>query len=267
MHILDGKTTADRCYQYLSVQAAANNITPHLVVMTDGLDPASQVYIKQKQKAAEKCDFKFSIEVLNSEADFETKIAKLAADTDVHGIIVQQPCAYASFEKAKRFIPIHKDVDGFATESFFAPCTPKGILTLLYNNNIDVEGKHCVVLGRSEIVGRPLAKLLMNKNATVTVCHSKTPIELRDQLLREADIIFSCTGQPRLITPEKVKSNAIIVDVGITREPDGKLCGDAGRIEDWAHTDVTITPVPGGVGPMTVASLMQNVYIAAQGGI
>ena len=254
MHILDGKTTADRCYQYLSVQAAANNITPHLVVMTDGLDPASQVYIKQKQKAAEKCDFKFSIEVLSSEADFETKIAKLAADPDVHGIIVQQPCAYASFEKAKRFIPIHKDVDGFATESFFAPCTPKGILTLLYNNNIDVEGKHCVVLGRSEIVGRPLAKLLMNKNATVTVCHSKTKDLAK--ITSEADILVVAIGKPKFVKADMVKPGAVIIDVGVNRV-DGKLVGDV-DFDNVEYKVKAITAVPGGVGPMTITCLLEN---------
>lgn len=135
---------------------------------------------------------------------------------------------------------------------------------LLYDYNIEIENKHCVILGRSEIVGRPLVKMLLDHNATVSVCHSKTPIEVRDTLLSNADIVFCCTGVANLLRPGMVRDEAVIIDVGITIDENNKLCGDAGHVEDWSATNVAITPVPGGMGPMTVASLMFNVYEAAK---
>lgn len=263
MYSLTSKSFLEIYYAQLRECVAELGITPHLAIITDGEDPASQIYIRQKVKAAERSGIAVSIENIHSCEEYLDTVRRLSVTPEVHGIIVQQPCKYASFESVKATIPIEKDVDGFCTDSPFIACTPLGIMTLLDWYHISVYKKHCVVIGRSEIVGKPLAQLLLEENATVSVCHSKTPIELRNQLLAQADIIFLCTGVPYLITPEDVRNDAVIIDVGITHGEDGKLCGDAGHPEDWANTNVRITPVPGGIGPMTVASLMSNTYEAA----
>lgn len=264
MRILNGRTTADKIYNFLNTSAEYQDIHPHLAIITDRLDAASEIYICQKIKAGERCGVEVSVHEVKNELDYVDTIQKLSLDNKVHGIIVQQPCKYASFELARATIPCAKDVDGFCANSIFNPCTPQGIIMLLYDYNIEIENKHCVILGRSEIVGRPLVKMLLDHNATVSICHSKTPIEVRDTLLFNADIVFCCTGVANLLRPGMVRNNAIIVDVGITVDENNKLCGDAGHVKDWSATNVAITPVPGGIGPMTVASLMFNVYEAAK---
>lgn len=263
MRILNGRTTADKIYNFLNTLAEYQAIHPHLAIITDHLNVASEIYIHQIVKMGEKCGIEVSIHEVKSELDYIDTVQKLTLDNKVHGIIVQQPCRYASFELARATIPCAKDVDGFCTNSIFNPCTSQGIIMLLYNYNIEVENKHCVILSRSEIVGRPLARMLLDHNATVSICHSRTPIEVRNNLLSNANIIFCCTGVANLLRPGMVCDDAIIIDVGITRDENNKLCGDAGHVEDWAATNVMITPVPGGIGPMTVASLMVNVYEAA----
>lgn len=262
MTILDGKAISEQYIQHIAEEVLKNNMHPILAIVTDGLDPASAVYIRQKIKAAEKCGIAVLVEKINSSMEYIEVMRRLSADPAINGIIVQQPCKYAPMYKVKETIPAQKDVDGFSPDSYYEPCTPLGIMTILSHYNINIVGKHCVVLGRSEIVGRPLSEMLLKKNATVTVCHSKTPTELRNELLSKADIIFACTGVPNLIKPENVRDDAIIIDVGITRDENGKLCGDAGHPTDWTDTNVMITPVPGGVGPMTVASLMVNTWAA-----
>lgn len=264
MRILNGWTTANKIYNFLNTSAEYQAIHPHLAIITDRLDAASEIYIRQKIKAGEKCGVEVSVHEIKSELDYVDTIQKLSLDNKVHGIIVQQPCRYASFELARATIPCAKDVDGFCVNSIFNPCTPQGIIMLLYDYNIEIENKHCVILGRSEIVGRPLAKMLLDHNAIVSVCHSKTPIEVRDNLLSSADMVFCCTGVANLLCPSMVRDDAVIIDVGITLDENNKLRGDAGHIEDWSATNVVITPVPGGIGPMTVASLMFNVYEAAK---
>ena len=264
MKILSGKTVADSIYGYLNSEPKFQNLHPHLAIVTDHLDPASEIYIRQKVKSAEKCGIEVSIHTVTSDLNYLDTIQKLAIDNSVHGIIVQQPCKYAPFELVRATVPGAKDVDGFCANSIFNPCTPQGIIMLLYNHDIEIENKHCVILGRSEIVGRPLARMLLDRNATVSVCHSRTPIEVRDNLLSNADIVLCCTGVANLLRPGMVRDDAVIIDVGITRDENNKLCGDAGHVEDWAATNVMITPVPGGIGPMTVASLMLNVYEAAK---
>lgn len=262
MQILDGKAVAADLIERIKNEISREGLHPVLAIITDGLDPASSVYIRQKIKKAEECGIATIVKTINSSMDYIETMRLFSADPAINGIIVQQPCKYAPIDLVKETIPVLKDVDGFAVDSYYAPCTPFGILTLLDHYKIDVSGKHCVVLGRSEIVGRPLAQMLLERNATVSVCHSKTSPELRNQLTSAADVILSCTGVPGLIKPENVRKNAIIIDVGITRNKDGKLCGDAGYPTDWTDTDVMITPVPGGVGPMTVASLMFNTWAA-----
>lgn len=263
MTILDGKAVAANLITHIKNEILREGLHPVLAIITDGLDPASSVYIRQKIKKAEECGIATIVKTINSGMDYIETMRLFSADPAINGIIVQQPCKYAPMDLVKETIPVLKDVDGFAVDSYYAPCTPAGILTLLDHYKIDVCAKHCVVLGRSEIVGRPLAQMLLERSATVSVCHSKTPPELRNELLSKADIIFACTGVPGLIKPENVRDNAIIIDVGITRDENGKLCGDAGHPTDWADTDVIITPVPGGVGPMTVAYLMFNTWDAA----
>ena len=264
MKILSSKPIVEEFYASLD-HKQIEKYHPHLAIITDDSnDSANKIYINQKLKAAKKCGIRTSIYTVNSGLDYCYTIQKLLINHDIHGIIVQQPCKYASFDLVRNTVPRAKDVDGFCADTLYTPCTPQGIITLLDYYKIEIANKHCVVLGRSEIVGRPLAKMLLNRNATVSVCHSKTPIEMRDSLLSNADIVFCCTGVANLLRPGMVRNDAVIIDVGITRDENDKLCGDAGHVEDWSATDVMITPVPGGIGPMTVLSLMKNTIAAAK---
>lgn len=242
--------------------------TGALAVIQVGNDPASSVYVNNKKKACAYIGIdSVSLEYPESIAQEEllAKIAELNQDAHVRGILVQLPLPPHIDEAAViRAIAPEKDVDGFHPQNVgaltigqkgFVSCTPAGIIALLERSGIAIEGKHCVVVGRSNIVGKPMALLMLRKNATVTIAHSKT----RDlkALCRTADILIVAIGKPQFITADYVKEGAVVIDVGIHRNPDNKLCGDV-KFDEVEPVASAITPVPGGVGPMTIAMLMNN---------
>lgn len=271
--ILDGKTCSERRLEILREEIDESGLHPHLATVIVGNDPASEMYLRMKHRA---CD-QVHIDSVGIElpADATTQrvlgaIRQLNDDTDIDGILVQLPLPkQVDTERVIASVRTDKDVDGFHPYNLgllfsgrpkFAPCTPKGIMTLLAGYHIDIAGKLAVVVGRSIDVGRPMASLLTNADATVTVCHSKTR-DLSEETLR-ADILVSAVGKAHVITAGMVKRGAVVIDVGISRV-DGKLVGDV----DFAAVQgiaSAITPVPGGVGPMTIATLMENTFLAAK---
>lgn len=280
MILLDGKSLAQKFLQKLAGDIAGftsgSGKNLKLVIIQVGHDNASDVYIGQKMKAALRVGID-SQHVLLSESistdELVQKIYSLNADQSVHGILVQFPLPkHIDSPLVIRSIDPDKDVDGFTAYNLgkmfldknfeqLVPCTPRGIFALLEEYTIDVTGKEAVVVGASNIVGKPLTAMLLNRRATVTVCHSKT----RDLAAhtRRADLLFVAVGKPRLITADMVKEGAVIIDVGINRDADGKLCGDV-DFDNVSKKASYITPVPGGVGPMTVACLMENVLRAGK---
>lgn len=239
-----------------------------LAVIQVGNDPASTVYVGNKKKACEYIGIKslsYELPEETTEEELLSVIEKLNQDDAVHGILVQLPVpAHINEEKIINAISPKKDVDGFHPASVgalsigqkgFVSCTPAGVIQLLKRSGVEIAGKECVVVGRSNIVGKPMAMLLLRENGTVTVCHSKT----RDlkEVCRRADILVVAVGRPRMIDASYVKDGAVVIDVGIHRDENNKLCGDV----DYASVEPVagaITPVPGGVGPMTIAMLMHN---------
>lgn len=276
--LLDGKLISARVKEDVAKETAAfvaaTGITPTLAVVLVGDDPASAVYVRNKQRACEAVGFR-SLErrlpAQTSEEELLRVIRDYNADPDVHGILIQLPLpATIREEVVIRAIDPRKDVDAFHPVNvgalmtgnyIFLPCTPAGVMELLAHYGLPVEGKHCVIVGRSNIVGKPLFHLMLAKNATVTVCHSRTR-DLSD-MTRQADILVAAVGKPRMITADMIKPGAVVIDVGINRLPDGKLCGDV-DFDAVADIASAITPVPGGVGPMTIAMLMKNTLTAAQ---
>lgn len=276
--LLDGKLVSARVKEDVAKETAAfvaaTGITPTLAVVLVGDDPASAVYVRNKQRACEAVGFR-SLErrlpAQTSEEELLRVIRDYNADPDVHGILIQLPLpATIREEVVIRAIDPRKDVDAFHPVNvgalmtgnyIFLPCTPAGVMELLAHYGLPVEGKHCVIVGRSNIVGKPLFHLMLAKNATVTVCHSRTR-DLSD-MTRQADILVAAVGKPRMITADMIKPGAVVIDVGINRLPDGKLCGDV-DFDAVADIASAITPVPGGVGPMTIAMLMKNTLTAAQ---
>jgi methylenetetrahydrofolate dehydrogenase (NADP+)/methenyltetrahydrofolate cyclohydrolase len=238
-------------------------INAHLAIIQVGDNPASNSYIKGKLKDCDEVGFKSSHYKLDAEVTEEELtelILKLNNDKDVNGIIVQLPLPkHIDAIKIVNLVAVEKDVDGFLYESEFTPCTPMGVVNLLDEINVDVNGKFVVVLGRSEFVGKKAADLLLAKNATVAICHSKTPIDVRDSLLKSADIVISAVGSAKLFEAIHVKDGAIVIDVGINRNDFGKLCGDFVPDE---NRDILYTSVPGGVGLLTRAMLLKNTYAA-----
>ncbi len=245
-----------------------------LAVVLVGEDPASQVYVRNKIKACEEVgikSFSYHLPAETDQAQLEELIDALVADEKVHGILVQLPLPeHLDERKALRRIPPAKDVDGFCAENVgnlamnretIVACTPFGVMKMLEHYGIDPKGKSAVVLGRSNIVGKPMAMLLLNADATVTVCHSKT----RDlkAVCAAADILVVAIGRAKFVTADMVKEGAVVIDVGMDRDENGKLCGDVDfdAVKDKASY---ITPVPGGVGPMTITMLLYNTLIAAQ---
>lgn len=239
-----------------------------LAVIQVGNDPASSVYVGNKKKA---CAY-IGIESISYELKEETTMEELLAlieklnnDEKVHGILCQLPLPKHMDEDAViRAISPKKDVDGFHPQNVgalvigqegFVSCTPAGIIKLLERSDVDLSGKHCVVIGRSNIVGKPMSLLALSKNATVTVCHSKTA-NLKE-ICKQADVLIVAMGKPEFITADYIKDGAVVIDVGIHRKEDGKLCGDV-RFDEVSQVASAITPVPGGVGPMTIAMLMNN---------
>ena len=277
--ILSGKELSDTIKSQLAMQVATfpsrYGRVPHLAVVLVGDDPASATYVRNKGRACEKIGIQNSTIHLPAETSEEAlleQIRLLNEDEGVDGILVQLPLpAHIDELKALYAIAREKDVDGFHPENVAAlwrrrtepetnpqycvPCTPRGIIRLLKAANVQIEGKRAVVVGRSNIVGLPTSKLLLNENATVSICHSHT-VGLAE-ITREADILVVAAGKPRFITADMVKKGAVVIDVGIDHGEDGKLCGDV-DFEAVKEVASVITPVPGGVGPMTICSLMEN---------
>lgn len=268
MIILDGKALSLKILEQVKERVAKLDKQPHLVVILVGENPASKIYVNNKKKAAEKVGIKSTVIEMDtniSEEDLLKTIEKLNNDSGVTGILVQLPLP-KHIDKNKVILAISpkKDVDGFTPENvgkmviglepYFYPATPQGIMMLLDEYKIPIEGKEAVVVGRSNIVGRPMAQLLLKRNATVTMCHSHTQ-DIQDKI-KTADIVISAVGK-KIVRCKMVKKNSCIVDVGIFRDANGKLTGDV----DFNFVSPTcgyISPVPGGVGPMTIASLMYN---------
>lgn len=272
---LDGKALASKVKRRIAAEAAELPRRPGLAVVLVGDDPASRVYVAGKERDCAECgitSFGHRLPAETAEEELLALIGRLNGDDRVDGILVQLPLpGHLNGEQLIGAIAPDKDVDCFhplnvgrlaAGSPMFLPCTPAGVLALLDEYEIPIRGKRCVVLGRSNIVGKPMAALLTQRDGTVTVCHSRT--EDPAQYTREADILISAVGKPRLITAEMVKEGAVVVDVAMNRDGDGRLCGDV----DFAGVEPRashITPVPGGVGPMTRAMLMQNILTAARG--
>lgn len=270
--IINGKEQAQSIREELGVVMAANNHHPHLAVILVGNNEASLIYDRNKQKAAQaigmECDIHHLVEE-TSEEDVLKLVEKLNHDKEINGILVQLPLpGHIDSRKVIESIVQEKDVDGFTPlnagllqakdERAIVAATPSGILALLKKVIPDLSGKHVVIIGRSNIVGRPMASLLLNQDCTVTITHSKT--QNISDLTRQADILISACGCPKLVKKDWVKKGAVVIDVGINRI-DGKLCGDV-DFEDVLETASYITPVPGGVGPMTIAMLLSNTYQA-----
>ena len=272
--IIDGKATAKKLRQQVAAQAALLPRKPGLAVILVGEDPASQIYVRNKEKDCALCGFESFETRLPAETTQEAllgKIAQLNADPAVDGILVQLPLPRHIDEHAVlSAIRPDKDADAFHPENvglmvtgepLVWPCTPFGIMELLREYGISAAGKHCVVVGRSNIVGKPMALLLLRDNGTVTICHSRTP-DLASEV-RRADILVAAVGKPGLIPGEWIQEGAVVIDVAMNRGADGKLCGDV-DFEGASARAAYITPVPGGVGPMTRAVLMRNVLALAQ---
>lgn len=272
--ILDGKALADKRKQELRQAVEQLPRKPGLAVIIVGNNPASRVYVNSKRKDSEECGFyseEYALPEETSQQALLELIESLNGREDIDGILVQLPLPKGMDEEAiLRAISPEKDVDGFHPMNMgalligkegFLPCTPAGIMELLEEYAIDPAGKECVVVGRSNIVGKPMALLLLQKNGTVTVCHSKT--KNLEEVCRRADILVAAVGKVNLITAQMVKPGAVVIDVAMNRNEAGKLCGDV-DFEPVKEIAAFITPVPGGVGPMTRALLMENTYLAAQ---
>jgi len=268
MIILDGKKVSEKILNNVKQRVMQLNKQPYLNVILVGDDSASKVYVRNKQKAAEMVGIRTRVIELSSDTDEKTLlniINELNNDESVTGILVQLPLPpQINKNNIITAISPKKDVDGFHPENvgklvqglnpYFYPATPQGILMLLDEYNITIEGKHAVVIGRSNIVGKPVAQMLLKRNATVTICHSFTP-DL-DEIIKTADILISAVGK-KIVRCKMVKKNSVVVDVGIFRDANGKLTGDV-DFDIVSSSCGFISPVPGGVGPMTIASLMYN---------
>ena len=276
-NIIDGKLVSQAVRASVAKEVEAlkgEGISPVLAVILVGNDPASAVYVKNKQKACIETGITPIQITMPEETEEEallSKIDELNNDASVHGILVQLPLPkHISEKKVIESISPKKDVDAFTHDSVgrivegkytFLPCTPAGIMKLLEYYNVDIQGKECVIIGRSNIVGKPMALLMLNASGTVTVCHSKT--QNLKEVTKRADILVVAIGKAEFVTADMVKDGAVVIDVGINRMPDGKLKGDV-EFEGVSKIASLITPVPGGVGPMTISMLMQNTVFAAK---
>ncbi len=275
--ILSGKEVSARVKEEIRVRAeklAKDGTTPGLAVVIVGNDSASKVYVANKEKACADLGFyseKHALPEDTTEAELLSLINRLNNDDKIHGILVQLPLPKHLDDKTIiNSISPCKDVDAFHPTNVgkimigdfdFVPCTPAGIMELIHESGVDVCGRECVVIGRSNIVGKPMAMLLLHENGTVTVCHSRTK-DLKDKT-RRADILVAAVGIPKFVTGDMVKEGAVVIDVGMDRDENGKLCGDV-DFESVEPIASAITPVPGGVGPMTIAMLMKNTLTAAK---
>lgn len=276
--IINGKEVSAKLREDLKLEVADfiknTGVTPGLAVIIVGEDPASQVYVRNKHKGCVEAgmrSFEITMPAQTTEDELLAKIAELNADDAVHGILVQLPLPkHINEDKIINAISPEKDVDAFHPVNVgkimtgkydFLPCTPAGIMALLDYYKVDISGKTCVVIGRSNIVGKPMSLLLLEKNGTVTICHSRT----RDlaAVAREADILVVAIGKANFVGADMVKDGAVVIDVGINRLDNGKLCGDV-DFEAVEPIASAITPVPGGVGPMTITTLLKNTMTAAK---
>ena len=275
--IIDGKRISAEIRAELAQKTKEFEVkyhkVPGLAVIIVGEDPASRVYVRNKHKACAEVGFYSEVHELpedTKEDELLGLIDRLNGADNIHGILVQLPLPkHLDEQKILLRIKPEKDVDAFHPYNVgkimigdynVLPCTPAGVMQLLYRSGVSAQGKHCVVIGRSNIVGKPMAMLLLHDNGTVTICHSRTP-DLKEQAL-QADILVSAVGRAGFVTSDMVKPGAVVIDVGINRDADGKLCGDV----DFAPVSEVasmITPVPGGVGPMTITMLLQNTLTAA----
>ena len=278
MAIIDGKKISAKTREQIAVDTQKlleeTGIRPGLAVIIVGDDPASHVYVKNKKKGCEQVGFyseEYALPEQTSQEELMQLLDRLNADPKIHGILVQLPLPRHLDEKAviERILP-SKDVDAFHAVNVgkimignydFLPCTPAGVMELIHSTGIWVSGKECVVIGRSNIVGKPMAMLLLHENGTVTICHSRT--QNLAEVTRRADILVSAVGRAKFVTADMVKPGAVVIDVGMNRDENGKLCGDV----DFAAVEPIasyITPVPGGVGPMTITMLLKNTLTSAQ---
>lgn len=275
--IIDGKAVSASVKEKVSADVKTLNekgIEVGLAVIIVGNNPASRTYVNNKKKACEATgivSYEYALPEETTMEELLSLIRKLNSDSKINGILCQLPLPGGLDEKKViETISPEKDVDAFHAvnaghimigDYSFLPCTPAGIIEMLDYYNIDVEGKHCVVIGRSNIVGKPMAMLLLKRNGTVTICHSKT--QNLAQITRQADILVAAVGRPYFVTADMVKDGAVVIDVGMNRNKEGKLCGDVDFTEVEKKASY-ITPVPGGVGPMTIATLLKNTVTAAK---
>ncbi len=278
MEIIDGKKLAKEIREKLKLKSnelKEKGINPKLAVIMVGDDKASQVYVKNKSKACNEIGIEFEEFILDKDIrqdELINLIEKLNNDDHIHGILLQSPIpAHLDINEAFKTINPEKDVDGFnpvnigklcLNQDTFVSCTPYGIMKMFEAYNIDLTGKNVTIIGRSNIVGKPLIQCCLNKNATVTVCHSKTK-DLKEHT-KNADVVISAIGKSKFVTEDMIKSGAVVIDVGTNRGEDGKITGDV-DFENVSKKASYITPVPGGVGPMTIAMLMNNVIKATTG--
>lgn len=272
--IIDGKAVSAAVKEQVRDEIARDGIKAGLAVVIVGNDPASRVYVNNKKKACEFCgitSFEYALPEETTMKQLLELIDTLNSDDKVNGILVQLPLPKQLDEKEviARISP-EKDVDAFHEQNVgkimignysFLPCTPSGCMDLIHSTGVEISGKECVVIGRSNIVGKPMAMLLLHENGTVTICHSRT--KNLAEVCRRADILVAAVGRPNFVTADMVKEGAVVIDVGINRLDNGKLCGDV-KFDEVSEKAGWITPVPGGVGPMTIATLMKNTLTAAK---
>lgn len=275
--LIDGKELAKKIRKNLKKEVTElkeNGVNPKLAVIMVGNDPGSTVYVRNKSKACEKTGIEFEEFLFDenlSEEELLKVIEKLNNDSTINGILLQSPVPkHIDINKAFRTISPEKDVDGFNPvnvgnltigEDAFVSCTPYGVIKMFEEYNIDLEGKNAVILGRSNIVGKPMIQCCLNKNATVTVCHSRT--KNIGEITKNADVIISAIGKPKFLKGDMVKEGTVVIDVGINRLEDGSIVGDV-DFDEVSKKASYITPVPGGVGPMTIAMLLNNVVKATK---
>lgn len=276
--LIDGKALAQQVRDRLAIESAAvlakTGVKPGLATILVGDDPASHQYVKSKQKACDAAGIyidDYKLPATTSQADLVALIEKKNADPKVHGILVQLPLPkHIDSRVVLEAVSPDKDADGFHPYNFgrlvegnpvFEACTPKGVIKMIESIGVGIEGKRAVVLGRSNIVGKPLALMLLQRNATVTICHSKT--KDLPAVCREADLLLVAIGKAKFVTADMVKEGAVVIDVGTNRWTDGKLCGDV-DFDAVSQKAGWISPVPGGVGPMTIAMLLENTVESAQ---
>ncbi|MBR1831574.1 MAG: bifunctional methylenetetrahydrofolate dehydrogenase/methenyltetrahydrofolate cyclohydrolase FolD [Ruminiclostridium sp.] len=270
--IIDGKAVSQKIKEEVRAEIERDGLKVGLAVVIVGNNQASRVYVNNKKKACEACgiqSYEYALPEETTEKELRDLVRTLNDDPNVNGILVQLPLPkHITEKKIIKTISPKKDVDAFHAENVgrivignyaFLPCTPAGVMELIHSTGTDVEGKECVVIGRSNIVGKPMAMLLLHENATVTICHSHT--KNLAEVCRRADILVSAVGKADFVTADMVKEGAVVIDVGMNRNAENKLCGDV-KFDEVEPKASYITPVPGGVGPMTIAMLMKNTLMA-----